>query len=156
MNRRITGLSMIIASLLAVLPGQADAQLSARVQLYWEWGDRGWRSYEPAYAHARDVVYYEAPRPIRVPPGHLPPPGYCRLWYPGRPPGHQPAPQPCGRLFRSHAAPGAVILGAPAYHEVYGRGDWYDDRDDRYYGEKRAKKNNKGWKKANKKKGRGW
>jgi hypothetical protein len=31
----------------------------------------------------------------RVPPGHLPPPGECRLWYPGLPPGQQPPPGRC-------------------------------------------------------------
>jgi len=30
-----------------------------------------------------------------IPPGHLPPPGQCRVWYDGRPPGHQPAPASC-------------------------------------------------------------
>jgi hypothetical protein len=28
----------------------------------------------------------------RIPPGHLPPPGEGRLWFPDRPPGHQPPP----------------------------------------------------------------
>ncbi|WP_149537586.1 hypothetical protein [Siccirubricoccus phaeus] len=27
-----------------------------------------------------------------IPPGHLPPPGEARAWYPGLPPGHQPPP----------------------------------------------------------------
>jgi hypothetical protein len=39
---------------------------------------------------------------LDIPPGHLPPPGQCRLWYPDRPPGHQPPPQSCGYL-RAHA-----------------------------------------------------
>lgn len=30
-----------------------------------------------------------------IPPGHLPPPGHCRDWIPGRPPGHQPPPYKC-------------------------------------------------------------
>lgn len=33
---------------------------------------------------------------VGVPPGHLPPPGHCRIWYPGRPPGQQPPPFKCG------------------------------------------------------------
>ena len=35
-----------------------------------------------------------------VPPGHLPPPGQCRVWYDGRPPGHQPAPTNCRQAER--------------------------------------------------------
>ena len=30
-----------------------------------------------------------------IPAGHLPPPGHCRDWIPGRPPGHQPPPYRC-------------------------------------------------------------
>lgn len=35
---------------------------------------------------------------IRIPPGHLPPPGACRIWYPDRPPGQQPPPGNCHDL----------------------------------------------------------
>ena len=35
-----------------------------------------------------------------IPPGHLPPPGECRIWYPDRPPGHQPPPGDCRALSR--------------------------------------------------------
>jgi hypothetical protein len=41
---------------------------------------------------------------LGVPPGHLPPPGFCRVWFPGRPPGHQPKAGPCAE----------VEVGAPA------------------------------------------
>ncbi|HEX7091957.1 MAG TPA: hypothetical protein VF192_17705 [Longimicrobiales bacterium] len=51
-----------------------------------------------------------APRSVRVPPGHYPPPGQCRLWYAGRPPGHQPPPVPCERLRGRVAGSGAFIL----------------------------------------------
>lgn len=33
---------------------------------------------------------------LGIPPGHMPPPGHCRIWYPGKPPGHQPPPFRCG------------------------------------------------------------
>ena len=40
-----------------------------------------------------------APQPaLRIPPGHLPPPGSCRIWFPGTPPGHQPPPGNCAQL----------------------------------------------------------
>lgn len=32
---------------------------------------------------------------LKVPKGHRPPPGSCRIWYPDRPPGHQPPPTSC-------------------------------------------------------------
>jgi hypothetical protein len=47
--------------------------------------------------------------PPRVPPGHLPPPGQCRIWLPGRPPGHQPPPGPCAAL-RQQVPPGAWLI----------------------------------------------
>lgn len=45
-------------------------------------------------------------RGIRIPRGHLPPPGECRLWFPDRPPGHQPPPTSCG----AEVAEGAVLI----------------------------------------------
>lgn len=41
-----------------------------------------------------------------IPPGHMPPPGECRIWYPDRPPGHQPPPGGCGE----RVPPGAVMI----------------------------------------------
>ena len=37
-------------------------------------------------------------RSYSVPPGHMPPPGQCRIWYPGVPPGRQPPPGDCHEL----------------------------------------------------------
>jgi hypothetical protein len=37
---------------------------------------------------------------LSIPPGHLPPPGQCRVWIPGRPPGHQPRAGSCSALKR--------------------------------------------------------
>ena len=33
---------------------------------------------------------------LDIPNGHMPPPGSCRIWYPGRPAGQQPPPFKCG------------------------------------------------------------
>ena len=60
---------------------------------------------------SRGVVVSDrsAPRAVKVPPGHFPAPGQCRLWYPGRPPGKQPPATRCSEL-RSASGSGAFIL----------------------------------------------
>lgn len=50
---------------------------------------------------------------LRVPPGHYPPVGECRVWFPGRPPGQQPAAGPCSRLERQAPA-GSWLLYRPS------------------------------------------
>lgn len=47
--------------------------------------------------------------PGRVPPGHYPPPGECRIWYVGRPPGQQPPPARCESLV-GRVPRGAFLL----------------------------------------------
>lgn len=49
---------------------------------------------------------------VQIPPGHMPPPGSCRVWFPDRPPGQQPPPGRCEAL-RYQVPPGAFL--------VYGR-----------------------------------
>lgn len=56
-------------------------------------------------------------RPLGIPPGHLPPPGKCRLWFPGRPPGHQQPSGDCGRLEREAPA-GVWVLYRPPHSKV--------------------------------------
>jgi len=87
---------------------------------------------------------------LRIPPGHRPPPGACRIWYPGKPPGHQPPPGSC-RILSHRVPPGAWLIthdGAWSYDEVrrwryarykghYGRPDWYNDDDWRRYHDRR-------------------
>ncbi len=68
--------------------------------------------------------------PRGVPPGHLPSPGLCRVWYEGVPPGHQPPPTNCRRA-ELHAArdPSASI--------VYGRSRAYPSRGGYFDGPRR-------------------
>ena len=50
--------------------------------------------------------------PLGIPEGHLPSPGECRIWYPGRPAGQQPAAQGCVDAEAS-APPGTWVLYRP-------------------------------------------
>ena len=52
-----------------------------------------YHSYEP-YVLDGDRSHVPA-EVAAIPPGHYPPPGHCRDWYPDRPPGHQPPPYRC-------------------------------------------------------------
>lgn len=46
---------------------------------------------------------------MNIPPGHMPPPGKCRIWYPGLPPGQQPSPGECYDL-QYQVPPEAVLV----------------------------------------------
>src|SRR5688572_22749850 len=49
----------------------------------------------------------------RIPPGHMPPPGMCRVWYEGVPPGRQPSPMNCrdAETIASRGSGARVIYG---------------------------------------------
>lgn len=61
----------------------------------------------PVYQGQRD--YRPAPQALHIPPGHMPPPGKCRIWYPGQPPGHQGPVGKCSKL-QYRVPPGAVLV----------------------------------------------
>src|SRR6266508_1401696 len=50
---------------------------------------------------------------LGIPPGHLPPPGQCRIWVPGEPPGHQPRARSCAGIERAAPA-GSWIVYRPS------------------------------------------
>lgn len=50
---------------------------------------------------------------LGIPPGHLPPPGECRIWMPGTPPGHQREAGACSTLERQ-VPQGAWLVYRPS------------------------------------------
>lgn len=56
-------------------------------------------------------VYGSRTGSSKVPPGHRPPPGMCRIWIDGVPPGQQPAPTDCATAERTRPANARVIYG---------------------------------------------
>jgi hypothetical protein len=54
----------------------------------------------------------------RIPNGHLPPPGECRIWYPDKPAGHQPPPFKCGQADGRVEPGGWLISPGPQPQEV--------------------------------------
>ncbi len=65
---------------------------------------------QPAVVAATAPV--EDRRALGVPPGHIPAPGSCRLWFPGQPPGKQPRPGDCRNIEREAPA-GSWVLYRP-------------------------------------------
>ena len=57
----------------------------------------------------------------------MPPPGQCRVWYPGRPPGQQPTPTDCRRAHYDAARNGGQVIYGPQPSNRR----WGDDRRDR-------------------------
>lgn len=58
--------------------------------------------------HRGEAPYYPS-EVLKIPEGHMPPPGKCRIWYPERPPGQQPPPGDCENL-RYQVPPGAWLI----------------------------------------------
>lgn len=66
----------------------------------------GLEAAEPEVREAKGNGRDRNGRALRIPNGHRPPPGSCRVWFPDRPPGHQPPPGPCD----VEVPPGAVLV----------------------------------------------
>jgi hypothetical protein len=64
---------------------------------------------------------------LSVPPGQLPPPGLCRVWFPGRPPGRQPKARACADV-ESIAPAGAWVLYRPSQDRTVVHVRYVDDR----------------------------
>ena len=81
-----TALFAAALMMLAASPASGDPWKDESGKGQWR-GSYGWQ--DDGYAPRR---YRQG---LRTPPGHLPPPGECRVWRPGVPAGHQPPPFKC-------------------------------------------------------------
>jgi hypothetical protein len=70
----------------------------------------------------RDDNSYRGYRTLRVPPGHYPPRGACRVWFEGRPPGRQPRATNCERLYGRVPYGAFILYNGNAWDTNY---DWY-------------------------------
>src|SRR5262245_58855139 len=79
---------------------------------------------------ASPLIAQDRSRAQGIPPGHLPPPGECRIWYDGRPPGQQPPPTSCPEAERIASADryARVIYGGPRDGREYPYPVAYPDR----------------------------
>lgn len=64
---------------------------------------------------------YRGYRSLRVPPGHYPPRGACRVWYEGRPPGRQPRATRCDNLYGRVPYGAFILYNGSAWDTDY---DW--------------------------------
>lgn len=136
-----------VAAAIAVMMGATS--LEAQIRPRTDGGDRGDRSTGRVTtvgeaieaARRRAGVYGESStsrdaRDSRVPKGHLPPRGMCRVWIDGVPPGHQPSPTSCAQAERDRFqyANARVIYGDRESFPGKGKGKWknvdarWDDR----------------------------
>lgn len=108
----------------------AEGQVQVGIRVAWDWGTVDVRAgdrvrYEDRrWVDARDLRYvpvrYVEVTGFRVPRGHRPRPGFCRLWYPGVAPGRQPRPVACHALRGSFHPDVLVVAWDRVLAPVFG------------------------------------
>ena len=99
---------VIVAGLVLILFGCESVTVTGRIPLPMPPAPPG--------SEGTTVVYHPSglfPAALHIPKGHLPRPGLCRIWFPGRPPGQQPPSGNCAELA-SRIPPGAWLLSRPS------------------------------------------
>jgi hypothetical protein len=56
-----------------------------------------------------ETVIHQGHGKVKIPPGHMPARGECRIWYHGREPGQQPPPGKC-KQFHGKLPAGATLI----------------------------------------------
>ncbi len=135
MNTKIT-LAMLALAVGAV-PASAQISTTDRVRdRVILGGERGDRTGTRTDGTIGDIIYGRASDSRasgKVPRGHLPPRGMCRVWIDGVPPGRQPAPTSCANAQRDRVQYGAnarVIYGDDESFPGKGK-HTFRDREDR-------------------------
>ena len=100
---RVSAIALVLgfpgASFAAGVSGTADIELEGAGVSISFGGDDG-----------KEAQTAPAPREAsKIPPGHMPPAGTCRIWFHGREPGQQPPPGNCRKL-RRNVPPGATLV----------------------------------------------
>lgn len=92
-----------------------------------EQGPRPSAAEVPATASGEEIeVKTSTAATLGIPPGHLPPPGQCRIWEPGKPPGLQSRPGRCSAL-QSRVPVGGWLVYRPTENRRQVRVWVYDD-----------------------------
>lgn len=73
---------------------------------------KGYEQHQKSGRGGGSYFYEHGYSNLGIPEGHLPPPGECRVWFPGKPAGHQPPPGKCDRL-QHNVPPGAWLIRRP-------------------------------------------
>ena len=123
MNKRIA-LTTLTCLLLLGAGAHADegkdesGKGKRRYEERFERSERGERSERSDRDHRDGNSHFHRQGRTRIPNGHLPPPGECRVWYPNRPAGQQPPPFKCGQSPGRVEPGGWVFSPGPSRQEI--------------------------------------
>lgn len=67
-----------------------------------------------AKAHKTKTKGYAKRGPLNIPPGHLPPPGMCKIWFPNTPPGRQSKRSGNCKTLQRRVPEGAWLIRHPS------------------------------------------
>lgn len=87
--------------------------------------DESWNY--PDHENRRSYFRERGYSQLKIPKGHYPAPGECRIWYPERPPGEQPPPGRCG-VLRHEVPRDAWLIRHPADDPDHVHVIVYDER----------------------------
>jgi len=114
----LSGALLLMGAILPATEARADQERRGRDRTEVRVGLHVHVGGAPLRDHRAGGVRYEPhryhPQDVKVPPGHMPRPGACKVWYPGVPPGHQGPAMDCRSAeWRAVRTGGFVVYGDP-------------------------------------------